>query len=79
MIAACTAFQKYLVHVLCHIAVKGPLVIKYDDEYNIELKDSMRASTKIKNFSADKLNPGLGFDLCLDGNKLHGFKARVKR
>ena len=79
VIAACTAFQKCLVQILCHKVVQGSLVIKYEYEYNMELKDSMGARTKIKFLSADKPNSGLGFNLCLDGNQLHGFEARKKK
>ena len=78
VIAACTAFQKCLVQILCHKVVRGPLVINYEYEYTMELKDSMGARTKIKFLSADKPNPSLGFNLCPDGNQLHGFEARKK-
>ena len=47
VIAACAAFQKCMVQIICHIAVRGPLVLNYDYEYNIESKDSMGARTKI--------------------------------
>ena len=48
LIEACTAFQKFLGQILCHIAVRGSLIINYDYEYSMELKTSMGASNKIQ-------------------------------
>jgi len=60
--------------------MRGSLVINYDYEYNMELKDSMGSTnTKIYFLSADKPNPGLGSTMCPDDNQLYDFEVRVKR
>jgi len=43
VIAAYTSFQKYLVQLLCHIAIRAPLVI---NSYDMELRGSMGAKIK---------------------------------
>ena len=60
--------------------MRGSLINNYKYENIMKLKDSMGARTKIKFLSADKPNPGLGFNLCPeDGNQLHEFEARIKK
>ena len=71
------AFQKCMVQMLYHIAVRGSPVINYDYEYNMKLKDSMGVRAILKFLSVDKPKPDLGFNLC--GNQLHEFEAEKRR